>query len=249
MKSLKIFSLISLLVLINACQNGNTSKSETIKNVSGEISVDDFEKNLNANSNAQLIDVRTPEEFTSGHLTNAININWNGSDFDAQVKNLDKNKPTFVYCLAGSRSHEAALQLKTLGFNNICEMQGGMRAWKKAGKPIGNDSKKTENKALTVDEYTQKITSNKLILVDFNAPWCGPCRRLAPILEEISKEQKDDLELIKINSDDNSELANALKIENLPTLVLYKNGKEVWKHVGFLDKIGVMVAIADAKKQ
>ncbi len=128
-------------------------------------------------------------------------------------------------------------------------MQGGMRAWKKAGKPIGNDSKKTENKALTVDEYTQKITSNKLILVDFNAPWCGPCRRLAPILEEISKEQKDDLELIKINSDDNSELANALKIENLPTLVLYKNGKEVWKHVGFLDKIGVMVAIADAKKQ
>ena len=84
----------------------------------------------------QLVDVRTPEEFASGHLVNAINININAADFKSKMEALDKTKPILVYCKSGGRSGRACGQLKEMGFTTITDLDGGITDWKAKGKPV-----------------------------------------------------------------------------------------------------------------
>lgn len=70
-------------------------------------------------------------------------------------------------------------------------------------------------------------THDKPVLVDFWADWCPPCKMLAPVLEELSREWKDKLTVIKINSDKKPQIANRYAIRSIPTLILFKNGQEV----------------------
>ncbi|MFK7000842.1 thioredoxin family protein [Flavobacterium oreochromis] len=85
---------------------------------------------------------------------------------------------------------------------------------------------------LTIEKYNQLLSQDPISIVDFNAKWCGPCKKLAPILEKVSKEKK--IKLIKIDTDKNPELAQKLNVEGLPTLHYYKNGKLVWENLGFI---------------
>ena len=97
----------------------------------------EFEAKLTAINNEQLVDVRTPQEYNSGHLAEAININSQDEDFNEQLSKLDKTKPTFVYCAAGvegGRSNTAAKMLEELGFEEIYELEGGITNWNNAGK-------------------------------------------------------------------------------------------------------------------
>lgn len=94
-----------------------------------------FEQQIKTPSN-QLIDVRTIEEFTSGHIKGAINIDVTKSDFKEKVQKLDKNKPVLVYCRKGGRSANAAAILRELGFAAITDLKGGITAWKENNKPI-----------------------------------------------------------------------------------------------------------------
>lgn len=88
----------------------------------------------------QLVDVRTPEEFASGHLADAINIDWRDSSFVHQAAELlDKSKTIAIYCKAGRRSHAAAGKLYSMGYKNIVELQGGIEAWQAAGKSVSTD--------------------------------------------------------------------------------------------------------------
>ncbi len=84
---------------------------------------------------AQLIDVRTPEEFAKGHIEGARNIDWLGSDFMAQAAKLDKTKPVLLYCAAGGRSEEALEAMKMAGYSKAMDMSSGFNGWKKAGLP------------------------------------------------------------------------------------------------------------------
>ena len=92
---------------------------------------------LAATPNARILDVRTKEEFATGHLAKAILIPWTDKDFKARAaKELDPAKPLLVYCRSGRRSAEAAAALAKLGFTDIRNVEGGILAWEKAGKPI-----------------------------------------------------------------------------------------------------------------
>lgn len=77
----------------------------------------------------QLIDVRTPEEFSVNHLKNAQNICVTDDDFRKQVTILDKEKPVYVYCRSGKRSARAAEILKQMGFTKVYDLQGGIMEW------------------------------------------------------------------------------------------------------------------------
>ena len=104
---------------------------------SSKLAPEEFESKLSALNNEQLVDVRTPQEYNSGHLAEAININSQDEDFNEQLSKLDKTKPTFVYCAAGvegGRSNTAAKMLKELGFDEIYELEGGITSWTNAGK-------------------------------------------------------------------------------------------------------------------
>jgi thioredoxin 1 len=87
------------------------------------------------------------------------------------------------------------------------------------------------------------INADKLVLVDFWAPWCGPCKMVAPVVEDISKEYSDKIKVVKVNVDENQGIANKYEVSNIPTLMLFKDGDVVNKMVGFQPKPALQKAI------
>ena len=110
---------------------GCSSSNEAIKKV------DPVEfSEVVAQSGVIVLDVRTPEEFSAGHIANAININLEGADFANEVSKLDKSATIAVYCRSGNRSGVATEQMSELGFTDMYDMQGGILDWEAAGGPV-----------------------------------------------------------------------------------------------------------------
>ena len=84
--------------------------------------------------------------------------------------------------------------------------------------------------------FNSDITASELVLVDFWAEWCGPCKQLGPILEEVSDEKKDKLKVLKLNIDENQETPQKYNIRGIPTLLLFKEGKLIDTKIGSLPK-------------
>ena len=79
-------------------------------------------------------------------------------------------------------------------------------------------------------------TSEGVVLADFWAPWCGPCKMIAPVLEEIDSEMSDKLKIVKLNTDENQQVTGQYGVMSIPTLIVFKNGEIVDKVVGFQPK-------------
>ena len=81
--------------------------------------------------------------------------------------------------------------------------------------------------------FDETLKNNKYVLVDFFAQWCGPCKMLAPIMDELSEEYKDKIKIVKLDVDESPETARKFDIMSIPTMHLYKNGAFVSQRVGF----------------
>ncbi|WP_264558293.1 thioredoxin [Flavobacterium sp. N2270] len=85
-------------------------------------------------------------------------------------------------------------------------------------------------------KFNEIISQEQLTLVDFYADWCGPCKTLAPILQEVKAVLKDDVKIIKINVDQHQDLASEFMVRGVPTMLLFKNGQMLWRQSGVLGR-------------
>lgn len=220
MKTKFFFLFISLFAVACATKGG------------GPLDAKSFSEKFKSTPNAVLLDVRTAGEFDKEYIDGAMLADWNSSDFKRRVEALDKANPVFVYCLSGGRSASAAKYLRDNGYD-VYELQGGIMKWKAAGLPTVSNAAKKEA-GMTQEQYTAATSTGK-VLVDFNAEWCAPCKRLHPILDELVKEDPT-LKLVSIDVDKNTSIAEIMKIEALPTVIYYVDGKPVFQNVGLLSK-------------
>lgn len=90
---------------------------------------------------------------------------------------------------------------------------------------------------LNSNNFNEEITNtNKLVLIDFFATWCGPCKMLSPIISEIAEEYSDSVKVCKVNVDESQDLAMKYNVMSIPTLIFLKNGELVKSHIGFCQK-------------
>ena len=112
-----------------SCQSSSQNDTNTEQFIREVVSVDRFKKLMAEYPDAQIIDVRTPEEFAAGHLDGAQNINFYDDDFEEQLKKLDKKKTVLVYCKSGGRSGKASNKMLSMEFNRVYDLEGGYTAW------------------------------------------------------------------------------------------------------------------------
>lgn len=230
LKSNGIYLLAGALIFMYAFSRQNDGMSPK-----------EFAQKIKATPDAQVVDVRTPREFAEGYISDAKNIDWNNDNFEKKVANLDKDKPTFVYCQSGKRSRSAANKMREMGFTNVYELSGGINGWQSADLPLQSGKKKESG--MNMPAYQQLLNDKRPVLVDIYAKWCSPCKKMAPFLDELTTSEASWLKIVRIDADKNIALADELKVTGLPTLYLYINGKQVWDYSGYISKADLLEEI------
>lgn len=110
------------------------------------------------------------------------------------------------------------------------------RMLQKMMEGMGKEEKEMPNKPISITDgnFDEIISKYDTVVVDFWAPWCGPCRLIAPIIEQLAKEMKGKVVFAKLNTDENPKMAMRFRVMSIPTLILFKNGKMVDRNVGAL---------------
>lgn len=95
-----------------------------------------------------------------------------------------------------------------------------------------------------MSSFPELINIDKPVLVDFFAEWCGPCKALAPVLKEVKAELGHGISIIKIDVDKNQQLASQYQVQGVPTMILFRNGKQLWRQSGALPKHEILKVLA-----
>ncbi len=194
-----------------------------------ELAPESFRDSLQ-NKGIQLLDVRTSDEFNQGHIANAFQADWNNQEqFKERTASLDKHKPLYVYCLAGSRSAAAQKWLMQQGFETVYNLRGGINSWNLEDLPVEG---KKETPQINLSDFMASIPKNKTVLVDIGAEWCPPCKKMSPIVAELSKEYP----VIYVDGGSQTQLVKELGASTFPTFIIYKNGSEVKRITGVCSK-------------
>jgi rhodanese-related sulfurtransferase len=196
---------------------------------------EEFEKNLGRESERILLDVRTPGEFGQRHLAGALNIDINGSDFQSRIENLDRSQSVYVYCLRGGRSAAAAQILTDIGFSKVYEMQGGISRWIAENHPV-ETGHFNPNNGMSLETLQSMIQAAKdsVVLVDFNATWCAPCKKMKAFMPELINNCGGKLKVIYVDYDKNPQLVSSMKVASVPAILLFQNENEKKRYSGFV---------------
>lgn len=231
-----------LMVALFSCGTGEAQKSVSL-------GPQEFEKQLATEGERILLDVRTLGEFGERHLAGALNIDYNGADFDARIEKLDKTQPVYVYCLSGGRSAAAAQTLTDIGFTRVYEMKGGISRWIAENHPVEAENY-NPNKGMSLQELQSMLQAaqDSVVLVDFNAAWCAPCKKMKAFMPALIKDCSGKLKVIYVDYDNNPQLVSAMKVASIPALMLFQNGIEMKRYAGFVPQEDLKVAISTLLK-
>lgn len=201
------------------------------------LNANDFNTALHKQTNNTLLDVRTLGEFSSSHLPNSDQLNYYAFNFKESLLLLAKDQAIFLYCTTGYRSLKAANFLAKQGYTQVYNLENGIMEWELLNLLTISDPNATNNAKdkITIETYQSIIGSQQLVLVDFYAPWCGPCKKLMPIVDSLGKAHINDLEILKINVDASKKLSRKLQLIGVPHLQVIKNGQVISEHKGFMN--------------
>ncbi|MFZ0491678.1 MAG: rhodanese-like domain-containing protein [Acidimicrobiia bacterium] len=129
----KLITITVLFAFLLASCGGTATQQ--IGTVTPQQAYDTIQANQ-GDPNFELIDVRTPDEYQSGKIAGAVDIDFYAADFQQQLSQLDRNKQYLIYCHTGNRSGQALTIMKNLGFQNVEDIGGGIAAWAQQGLPI-----------------------------------------------------------------------------------------------------------------
>jgi phage shock protein E len=132
-EGMKLFALILLIGLMGAEKPASAPATRPAGR--RDVVVEEFEK-LWKEKKGVVLDVRTVKEYQAGHIPGAVNIDVNAADFDKKVAELDKGKTYLVHCASGVRSVRACEKMNRMDFKELVNLQGGIKAWEKAGKEV-----------------------------------------------------------------------------------------------------------------
>ncbi|OFX60069.1 MAG: hypothetical protein A2046_16455 [Bacteroidetes bacterium GWA2_30_7] len=227
MKNIKLL----ILIFLQACSQMYSQKSENI-------TVQKFKEYCDSGKGI-ILDVRTPGEYTKGHIEGATHINIADKAFENKINLMQKDKPIYVYCLSGGRSASASQILKKNGFKEVYNLDGGILSWQKAGFNLETSKEVVTSSTpeLTSNELNKILKTNKLVLCDFNAAWCAPCKQMLPIIEKTETDFKSKINVQKIDIESSSELAKSYNVFSIPTFLLFKDGKKVWEKNGVISYV------------
>ena len=226
------------VIFLVSCGNTN---SQIIQNIGAA------EFNLLINKEKTIvIDVRTPEEFYSGHIKDATNIDFYEGDFIDKLKMVRKDLPILVYCRSGGRSSSSARKMEELGFTRVYNLVGGIGAWNNANyKTIKSKELKVLTQPnFTIAEVDTILKNNDIVLVNFSTEWCVPCKKMKPVVQQI-QEENPLAKILFIDADVNKKVIQRYNIQAVPVFIVFKNSKEVFRHVGIISKEELLKHLKD----
>ena len=185
-----------------------------------------------------ILDVRTPQEVSSGAIENASTINIYDHDFERKISKIQKDQTVFVYCKSGGRSSQAAKLLVKSGQAKVVNLSGGIMAWQATHLPLIRTTEKEDKSIheLSISDFDTMLSQNNLVLADFHTLWCMPCRKISPIIDELKEKYVSSAQVLRIDMENSELLAESFEIKAVPTLILFKNSKEIWRHTGLISK-------------
>lgn len=191
-------------------------------------------KELVDQGNAIILDVRTPAEYSRGHIKGSTSIDVSDPNFASKVSFVQKDKTILLYCLSGSRSRAAASFMQTQGFKKIYELAHGLVEWNQLGYPLEKsaDAVAGNSKKYNDQIFSKLLKDNKLVFIDFQAVWCAPCKEMNPVIDKMATRYKDKIAVEKIDIEANQEISAKYKVQTIPGFLLFKEGKLVWSRSG-----------------
>ncbi len=239
MKKNSIYLIASIIILISCAeaQQNNVQQLNAIQ----------FDE-LTKKEKGIIIDVRTQREYERGHIDNSLNLNIYSREFKNGLKDFLKDEPVYIYCLSGSRSNKAAKILADMGFEEVYNLQRGLIDWNRNNLPLRVGSQlpatNTENE-MGFEKFDNITKANEIVFLNVYAPWCAPCKKMKPQIEELEKEYAGKISFVKVNADENSTFLKQMDIASVPHIALYNRGKQVYAKNSYASKSELINAFAE----
>ena len=229
-------SIVSLLFLVS-CFGQSIAQDVIVHNEVIQVNSIEFQK-LIEKRNGTLLDVRTKSEFDAEHIENSGQLNYYALNFKKKLLLLPKDQPILLYCNTGYRSGKAAEYLVKNGYNEVYNLEHGIMEWNVEELPVveGDKSQLNKENEMDIKEYRDLTSSESLVFIDFYAPWCGPCRKMMPMIDSLKTEYHGKIKIEKVNSDISKKLVKELKLIGVPYLVLYQNNELLYENSGLVTR-------------
>jgi rhodanese-related sulfurtransferase len=186
-----------------------------------------------------ILDVRTKSEFDNEHIANSQYLNFYALDFKKKLLMLPKDEEIYLYCTTGYRSEKAAKYLAKNGYTKVYNLEHGILEWNLENLPVieGEPSAKLMADKVSPELFTQTVSSDTLILIDFYATWCGPCRKMMPLIDSIRTQYHPAMKVFKVNVDVSKKLIKQEKIIGVPLFRIYRRGELLFEKDGMMSRI------------